>query len=856
MSLIPFTALPDSFLHEASFVFNPLTRRVPPPSPRKQLLPAAQRKTNITKALTAKSDPKRPSVPSSGPGRISAASSPRLNVAPSANGSLASESGGDMTFRETGDPIPLNLASKEIQEALILEDLLYVLVGIEGQYIHYASQYSPEDAASRLKGARFVVDSLLDPSLRSLVERILPLANSFTAIFAFVEAESSLEFGTVMHALCAGIRDVLKEYQTLLVQLEHQMATSPTFTLQKLWFFIHPTMRSLGFLHSFTSEIASISHANILESDDEDDDDEEEEDESSDFEGRDNDDDDDEGDSASSLEREKRALFAMDGGDGDGIIGGIVKGGEVLALLWERVVKMGGDETAKSLFLTLLHRAAQPYARILLRWITTGHLSDTYEEFLIMENPKVTRASLESDPTDEYWERRYTLRDESMLLQKEHERQQGLDLDSLVEDNGNRGILTGGAKIPSFLEPWKKKVLMAGKYLNVIRECGKDMTQIKEVEEEVAIEQKGEDLIIMTDESFYEQIEQAYQRANAALLHLLLDEHNIIPRLRSMKHYFFQSSADFFSSFLEAAGRELNKEVVAGKVRDVTLMRLQSHLGMVLGSSSCVGYSDPYREDVRVHLATENAYDHLKRIAEIRGGYDEARAQARMAKQRDKDRVPLMDLLEFDLSVKFPVSLVISKKNILRWQFLQRIIVHLKAVERSLCEVWMEHREPGWRKLEKGHLALQQWKMRIMKLRHRILFFVQQVLAFMTEEVLEPNWRDLEVKMEKAKTVDQFLKDHFDFLNTCRKECMLIDHRYLEVSQVRPADSFLSLSLILSLPSSSCRNSCRLPRSFARLESTFVINSTKNRLSFNRRYKRMEIQEESLPKSVTKSWPT
>jgi gamma-tubulin complex component 2 len=227
----------------------------------------------------------------------------------------------------------------------------------------------------------------------------------------------------------------------------------------------------------------------------------------------------------------------------------------------------------------------------------------------------------------------------------------------------------------------------------------------------------------------------------------------------------------------------LNKEVVAGKIRDVTLMRLQSHLGMVLGSSSCVGYSDPYREDVRIHLATENAYDHLKRIAEIRGGMEEARAQAKMAKHRERDRVPLMDLLEFDLKVKFPVSLVISKKNILRWQFLQRIIVHLKAVERALCEVWMEHREPAWRRIEKNNPALQQWKMRIMKLRHRILFFVQQVLAFMTEEVLEPNWRDLEVKMEKAKTVDQFLKDHFDFLNTCRKECMLIDYRYLEVSR-------------------------------------------------------------------------
>lgn len=34
------------------------------------------------------------------------------------------------------------------------------------------------------------------------------------------------------------------------------------------------------------------------------------------------------------------------------------------------------------------------------------------------------------------------------------------------------GRLPGGACIPPSLEGWKYKVLLAGKYLNVIRECG------------------------------------------------------------------------------------------------------------------------------------------------------------------------------------------------------------------------------------------------------------------------------------------------------------------------------------------------------------------------------------------------
>lgn len=34
------------------------------------------------------------------------------------------------------------------------------------------------------------------------------------------------------------------------------------------------------------------------------------------------------------------------------------------------------------------------------------------------------------------------------------------------------GRLPGGACVPSLLEGWKHKILLAGKYLNVIRECG------------------------------------------------------------------------------------------------------------------------------------------------------------------------------------------------------------------------------------------------------------------------------------------------------------------------------------------------------------------------------------------------
>lgn len=85
--------------------------------------------------------------------------------------------------REGLDKEPLAGLSAELQEALIVEDLLFVLMvsmqkivkdgslttltrrqGIEGQYIEYDPSYTPEDDLERLQGAHFVVD----PSLGEL----------------------------------------------------------------------------------------------------------------------------------------------------------------------------------------------------------------------------------------------------------------------------------------------------------------------------------------------------------------------------------------------------------------------------------------------------------------------------------------------------------------------------------------------------------------------------------------------------------------------------------------------------------------------------------------------------------------
>lgn len=52
----------------------------------------------------------------------------------------------------------------------------------------------------------------------------------------------------------------------------------------------------------------------------------------------------------------------------------------------------------------------------------------------------------------------------------------------------------------------------------------------------------------------------------------------------------------------------------------------------------------------------------------------------------------------------------------------------------------------------------------------------------MMVEVLEPNWHKFEAAFRKVRTVDEVLKIHTDFVDSCLNECMLTDPRLVKVA--------------------------------------------------------------------------
>jgi gamma-tubulin complex component 2 len=79
-----------------------------------------------------------------------------------------------------------------------------------------------------------------------------------------------------------------------------------------------------------------------------------------------------------------------------------------------------------------------------------------------------------------------------------------------------------------------------------------------------------------------------------------------------------------------------------------------------------------------------------------------------------------------------------------------------------------------------------------------MLAFVQQIQAFATLEVFEPNWRVLETSLANVTTVDQLLINHVDFLDTCLKGCMLTSSKLLEVRGDRKSRALLQVPIGLT----------------------------------------------------------
>ena len=152
-------------------------------------------------------------------------------------------------------------------------------------------------------------------------------------------------------------------------------------------------------------------------------------------------------------------------------------------------------------------------------------MEDPYDEFMIKENWEDLQENKES-----FWSSKY--------------------------------YITEKEEIPTFLQPFAHKILLAGKYLNI--------TRINNFKNENNLKKNEFKFSFFLEISKYSSIiNSALNFANESILKLFLEEKHIQLRIENVSKTFFLLSSDYLSFFIDSAYEELLKTDLDARKEDL-----------------------------------------------------------------------------------------------------------------------------------------------------------------------------------------------------------------------------------------------------------------------------------------------
>lgn len=322
------------------------------------------------------------------------------------------------------------------------------------------------------------------------------------------------------------------------------------------------------------------------------------------------------------------------------VVKGRCRGGRTLTVLHKLTSSLMGDERGQELSLHLITAASKPYLAMLSSWLFDGKVTDPYLEFMITEDPEIKRDRLHEEYNDDYWERRY----------------------SVCQEN-----------VPVFLEVSAEVILDTGKYLNVVHSCGQEVS---------GMEEGGPIRYALNERSYLDRIQLAYTRASRELLAMILHKHNLLSHLRSIKHFFLLDQGDLVVHFMDMAEEELKNNM-----GDIPVSRLEALLEVALRTS--VTNSDANKDNLHLFLQRYNLKQHLIHILAVQPERIEHGLNPHpVTRPAHSSSLPGYEALCFDYRVQWPLSLIISRKCLTRYQLLFRHLFLCKYVEKQLSVAW------------------------------------------------------------------------------------------------------------------------------------------------------------------------
>ncbi|KAJ2806789.1 gamma tubulin complex Spc97/GCP2 subunit Alp4 [Coemansia helicoidea] len=713
----------------------------------------------------------------------------------------------------------------EQQELAIIEDVLSLLIGVSGRYISFR-----HPAHAKVWRSPLAVDEALlapmwiSPTLAQMANKVLPLVLMHRRVEYFSSVYARREAGLVNQALCAAITSVLRDYHTSISTLENlertSTATSP-YTLQQLWYHLYPHMQTLERLMHLIDAIQAKDLPSATKAAASDDTPRESEGFTTAADRRmgaapdaahlpDGD-----GMAAPAPTRAERSGIGSNGAgpmsgddaDADSLAESdasdseaepselfIVRGGHTLNIISDLIRLRGGDAAARQLYEFLLAKASVPFLQMLAYWLRTGELEDSRSahpggEFMVAsDNGAAAGKSLVGAEASD---------------------------DDLADESTIRPRLTGFVSVPeltpAFLRPYAEKIVRTGEYLNILRAYGVDLRALGGSDIQLPEAAAGLNSL-QNPQALTRQIDEAYLRANQALLDVLFQGGQMMAYMGAVKRYLLFETSDFLTHFLDLAKVEITRQP-----KDMSSSRLQSFLDLALLNPASVSHDDPLRDIVRVTMESVDLVETMRVINTGHGG--SANTSALLAARRLTreaagatflgtsiigDDFLTGDLfMALQLQIPFPFTVVLDREALDKYTAMSRLLLALKQTEQALVTSWtldLRLDDPpveatGATGMDaKIAAARRALFLRIHTVRHRMVMAIQQILFYCFWDVIEPQWTRMIALMKAATTVDELCRIHKQHLDLMFQQCGLTAPKLpkITVELLMRASKFLS----------------------------------------------------------------
>lgn len=608
-----------------------------------------------------------------------------------------------------------------IEQALVIKDLLFVMLGHEGSYIRYSDRYSPSDSRQLVVGPDFRIAKHMDISLKGIAKKLVKIGKHYCGVNAFIQLYDEPAYGKVMQRLCYEISRFLYDFHSTIEQLERQFNTDPSFTISIFENALDQTVvPRLSLLYDLVVALdqddrsrelvrANPSHHNF-----------------SNF--------------IENIQRDLRQTGDVNMAAETTSLSRC-RGGVALNILHTQINQRNGDPQAFDFLTSIYNAIAADYVTMLNKWLRDGEVDDQFDEFFIKENNVPSVIDMNSE---KYWDDLYMIR-----------------IDGLVHQFSRNDI--------------QAKLLATGKYLNVFKQC----TNINDF---LGFGEHIEPIVNLHAQDLELKVERYFDRANRFMLKLLFEGMDVGQLVTGFQQAYLIDDAFTTNSFIGRTFNDLRRNKYGISTTRLTSCYREIINAGWNGEENPLSFSqnisvdstnffDLANEILNVQsfdaqnaLQSGNATAAFKslinRTVEA-GNVSSSASDNTQYNSKSIDEYTISGI-NLECGLPFPLNLIFTQNFVFEYQMMFKLQMLLAYLTQQINVTWTEINCSTVWKFPGYERKVSKWLLRCRVLHKRMKDFVNQFQLYVDYDVVQPSYEELAMyllnvtsSLEAVKLIEQ-----------------------------------------------------------------------------------------------------